>query len=293
MKIIDGKAFAKQIREKIKKDVSNYEGKFRRPKLAIILASEDPASKTYVRNKDKAARDCNIECETFSTPTASKEELIDLIMSLNNNENIDGIILQLPLRPDLVVYTDEIINHIDPLKDVDGLTRANKAMLSCFNSCKNVIPRYIPCTASAVIDILTINGTIFNGKHIVIVGRSDLVGRPLMLYLSSVVSDATVTMCHSKTPNLADITRIADIVIIATGKPKLINKDMLKDNAVVIDVGINRVDGALVGDFDTEGIKNTKIEYTPVPGGVGPMTVAELMFNTFKAFLRKYNMKEE
>lgn len=270
--IIDGKEVSSLIKriiaENIAKDVAS--GK-KAPTLACILVGDDPASKIYVANKEKACALCGIKSVVKTLPANStQEQLEETIHTLNDDSNVSAILLQLPLPKHL----DEsyLINQISPKKDADCLTELNLGKL--FSNKHQIAP----CTSTGIIDLLDHYNIDIQGKKAVVVGRSLLVGKSVANLLEQ--RNATVTICHSKTQNLKDETKMADILVVAIGKPKFVTADMVKDGAVVIDVGINRVDGKVVGDVDFDAVKNKASYITPVPGGVGPMTVAELMKNT-------------
>lgn len=267
--ILDGKKLRDKILENISVRLANSEIK---PTLAVILVGDDPASRIYVNNKKKTAEKIGIDSIVFEyTADVSEKEIIEKINSLNNDDSITAILVQLPLPEH--ISKDKIIDSIDPKKDVDGLTKYNTGML--FSGGK---PYVYPCTPKGILAILDEYGIQIEGKRAVVVGRSNLVGRPVAQMLLD--RNATVTMCHSKTVNLGEITRTADILVSAVGK-KIITADMVKDGAVVIDVGISKnVEGKLTGDVDFENILKIASYITPVPGGVGPMTIASLMSNT-------------
>lgn len=273
MEIIDGKKVSlivkNMVAEKIKKDYLQN-GKTA-PTLACVLVGNDPASKIYVGNKQKACQMYGMNSVVKTLPkNATQTQVAELIASLNSDDSIAGILLQLPLPKHL--DERELINLISPLKDVDGLTELNLGKLF---SAKQLIA---PCTATGIIDLLDYYKIDIQGKRAVVVGRSLLVGKSVANLLEQ--RNATVTICHSKTQNLGEITKQADILVVAIGKPKFITADMVKENAVVIDVGINRLESGLVGDVDFENVKQKVSFITPVPGGVGPMTIAELLKNT-------------
>lgn len=268
--ILDGKALATKIEEYIKDEMTEL---MYPPRLAILTDHSDPASEVYMRNKINAAKRCGFEAEIISLPEAFTTSFMRYFMD-DVISRSDAIILQLPLKNN--TWKDIILSMIPPSHDVDGLTRGSIGDLHAGD-----MGAHIPCTPSGVIRLLNENKVPIKGKHVVIVGRSQLVGRPLAeLFLQY---DATVTVCHSKTEDLAKHTKQADILVCAVGKPKLITADMVKPGAAVIDVGINRVDGKLCGDVDFEAVKEVAGWITPVPGGVGPMTVAMLMQNTLQA----------
>ena len=275
VQIIDGKELAKNIREKLKDEVIELKNADINPKLAVIMVGDDKASKVYVKNKSKACEDVGIEYEEYVLPTETKmEELIELIEKLNNDETIHGILVQSPLPQGL--DANIAFRTISPKKDVDGFNPINVGKLSLNQDC------FVSCTPFGVIKMLEAYNIQIEGAHAVVIGRSNIVGKPLVQCLLN--KNATVTVCHSKTKNLKEMTKQADILIAAIGKPKFVTEDMVKENAVVIDVGINRLDdGKLVGDTDFEKIKEKASHITPVPGGVGPMTIAMLMHNVVKA----------
>ena len=273
---IDGKALAARRRETTAAQVARrvQEGK-PAPVLAVILVGEDPASQVYVRNKENACRKAGIEPRTWRLAAeTSQEDLLALISQLNHDPEIHGILVQMPLPAAL----DEqaVINAIDPDKDVDGLHPVNAGRLA------NGLKGFVPCTPQGAIALLEEAGLKdMTGKKAVVIGRSVLVGKPMAQLLLN--RNATVTICHSRTKDLADHVREADIVVAAVGRPELIRGDWIKDGAYVIDVGINRVDGHLVGDVQTEAAETHAAAITPVPGGCGPMTVQMLLENTLLA----------
>jgi len=273
--IIDGKELAKNIREKLKDEVIELKNADINPKLAVIMVGDDKASKVYVKNKSKACEDVGIEYEEYLLPAETKmEELLELIEKLNNDETVHGILVQSPLPQGL--DANVAFRTISPKKDVDGFNPINVGKLSLNQDC------FVSCTPFGVIKMLEAYNIQIEGAHAVVIGRSNIVGKPLVQCLLN--KNATVTVCHSRTKNLKEMTKQADILIAAIGKPKLVTEDMVKEGAVVIDVGINRMDdGKLVGDTDFENIKEKASHITPVPGGVGPMTIAMLMHNVVKA----------
>lgn len=275
VQIIDGKKLAKNIRLGLKEEVTELKHAEIKPKLAVIMVGDDKASKVYVKNKSKACEDVGIEYEEHILPANTKmEELLELIEKLNNDESIHGILVQSPLPQGL--DANEAFRSISPKKDVDGFHPINVGKLSLNQDC------FVSCTPYGIIKMLEAYNIPIEGAHAVIIGRSNIVGKPLAKCLLN--KNATVTVCHSKTKNLKEITKQADILIAAIGKAKFVTADMVKEGATIIDVGINRMDdGKLVGDTDFEAIKE-KVDYiTPVPGGVGPMTIAMLMHNVVKA----------
>ncbi len=273
--IIDGKGLAKKIRENLKKDVEELKKEGIIPKFAVILIGDDPASKIYVRNKNKACIEIGIDYEEHVLKQdTTMEELLKLIDKLNNNKSINGILLQSPLPKHLDI--NEALKRIDYKKDVDGFNPINVGKLSLGQDC------FISCTPYGIIKMLEEYKIPIEGKKAVIIGRSNIVGKPLIQCLLS--KNATVTVCHSKTQNIEEITKSSDIIITAMGKPKFLKENMVKQGATVIDVGINRMEnGKIVGDVDFEEVSKKTSYITPVPGGVGPMTIAMLMNNIIKA----------
>jgi len=273
--IMDGKSVASIVRAKIKNEITEIETTGQRPKLSVIIVGENPASLYYVRSKQKFATEVGIESNTISLPIdVSERVLLDTIEELNDDTSVHGILVQLPLPE----HIDEqaVIAAIDINKDVDGFHPAQVGRLSLGLKCLQ------PCTPAGIMELLKFYDVEIAGKNVVIVGRSNIVGKPIAQML--VASDATVTITHSKTSNLADFTRNADILVVAIGRPGFISAEMVKDGAVVIDVGINRVNGKIVGDVDFDEVSKKSSFITPVPGGVGPMTIAMLLFNTLSAF---------
>jgi methylenetetrahydrofolate dehydrogenase (NADP+)/methenyltetrahydrofolate cyclohydrolase len=278
VKIIDGKKISDDIYRELEAEIVPHRGQIG---LAVILVGDDPASATYVRNKEKACKRLGINFKLVRLPqSVSKEEVLESISRLNNDDSISGIIVQLPLPSHIDEF--EITKSVLPIKDVDGLHPEN------LGSLLKGKPNMVPCTPLGIIELLRREDIDIKGKKVVIVGRSNLVGKPLFHLLLSM--DATVTICHSKTKDLKKETSQADILVVAVGVPGLIKKDMVKPGAVVIDVGINKVDNKLVGDVDFEGVKEIASYITPVPGGVGPMTVAMLMNNVLKAYKVRNNL---
>lgn len=274
--IIDGKATAKAVREKIKNDVEAFiKENGKTPGLAVVIVGNNPASQVYVRNKHRACGEVGIYSEVHElSENITQEELLSLVDKLNEDANINGILVQLPLPKHL--DEEKVLLRISPRKDVDAFHPENvgKIMIGNFS--------FLPCTPAGVMELLKHYGVSPSGKHCVIIGRSNIVGKPqAMLMLKE---NATVTICHSRTQNLAEITKQADIVVAAVGKPNFVTADMVKDGAVVIDVGINRLeDGKLCGDVDFSSVEPKASYITPVPGGVGPMTITMLLKNTLTA----------
>lgn len=275
MEIINGKEVAKKIREELKEKVIELKEQGVKPKLAVIMVGNDRASAVYVRNKSIACNEIGIEYEEYlKDSNTTQEELISLIKELNNRDDVHGILLQSPIPDGLDIR--EAFNTIDYRKDVDGFNPINVGKLSIGEDC------FISCTPHGIIKMLEEYNIEIEGKRAVIIGRSNIVGKPLIQCLLN--KNATVTICHSRTKNIKEITKEADILIAALGKPKFVTEDMVKDGAVVIDVGINRTeDGKLVGDVDFDNVSKKVSYITPVPGGVGPMTIAMLMYNVIKA----------
>lgn len=285
MKIIDGKACAQQIKDKISKEVEMIKAiGFRVPKLAIILVGDRPDSLSYVRSKEKTCKSLGMDCDTYLLPSDTLEkELLDLIDRLNNDRSVDAILIQLPL-PDHF-DSARILDFIDYRKDADGLHLMNVGLLHLGE------PYVMPCTPNGIMSLLETNGIEVAGKHAVVIGRSQLVGEPTAQLL--IRQNATVTLCHSHTRNLPEITRIADIVITAAGHPGLLKPEDFKEGAVLIDVAINRTDNGLVGDVYSPAtlpaLEKRLSAATPVPGGVGPMTIAMLMHNVLDMYKMKLN----
>lgn len=276
MQILDGKTLGKEIQEEIRLEVEKL-GK--KPHLAVVLVGEDSASKIYVNTKNRTCERLGFKSTVINLPeTVSEEDLKLKIRELNNDENVNAILIQLPLPAH--IDTNNCIKEISPIKDVDGFTPENLGAII-----RGQEPFAYPCTPYGIITILKKYNIQIAGKHAVIVGRSNIVGKPVSLMLLK--ENATVTMCHSKTENLAEITKTADILISATGK-RVITKDMVKKGATVIDVGIIRnAEGKLEGDVDFKNVKKVAEYITPVPGGVGPMTIASLMKNTLSLFYKQ------
>ena len=273
--ILDGKAISKKVRGELKIKAEELKQKNIVPKLAVIMVGDDPSSKIYVRNKSKACEEVGIEFEEYLLGENIKnEELLNLIEELNNREDIHGILLQSPIPKHLDINL--AFRTIAPEKDVDGFHPVNIGKLSLNQEC------FVSCTPFGIMRMLAEYNIDIEGKHAVIIGRSNIVGKPMIQCMLN--KHATVTVCHSKTKNLSEITKQADILVAAIGKPKFITEDMVKDGAVVIDVGINRnEEGKVCGDVDFENVSKKASYITPVPGGVGPMTIAMLMNNIIKA----------
>jgi methylenetetrahydrofolate dehydrogenase (NADP+)/methenyltetrahydrofolate cyclohydrolase len=274
--IIDGRSIAKRIREEVAGRVNELKkGKGITPKLCVVLVGDDPASQIYVRNKEKACAEVGMVSETRRIPSSVKQkELIDVVRSLNKDNSVHGILVQLPLPG--AIDSVAVLNEIAVEKDVDGLHPLNMGKLL-----RGEDPLFIPCTAQGIIELILSTGIEIKGKEAVVVGRSNIVGKPVSLLLLQ--RHATVTICHSRTRDLGEVTRRADILVAAVGSPRIIHGDMVRKGAVVIDVGTNRVEGKLVGDVDFEAASQKAAHITPVPGGVGPMTIAMLLKNTLIA----------
>lgn len=279
--IIDGKAVAASIRGEIKEKVAESSQKYGKHfKLVVVIVGQDPASEIYVRNKAKACEDAGIESETLTLEeNCSESELCDEINRLAQDESVDGILVQLPLPKN--IDAKKVLELIPPEKDVDGFSNVNIGKLTTFDN-----EALCACTPHGIMKLLDYYGVELKGKRAVVVGRSNIVGKPVALMLLQ--RDCTVTICHSKTENLADITRTADILVCAVGKKHLITADMVKDGVVVIDAGINRgEDKKIYGDVDFDNVSKKAKLITPVPGGVGPMTITMLLYNTYEAGMRK------
>lgn len=275
--IIDGKKCAEEILDNLKDKISKLEKK---PSLAVILANDNPSSKIYVDNKEKVSMELGIKSSVYRfDKSITQGELIKLIHELNADKNINGILVQLPLFEHL--NSQEIIELINPKKDVDGFHPINVGRLNC-----GLEPYAVCCTPKGIIKLLKKYKINLVGKNVVVIGRSNIVGKPTATLLTN--ENATVTLAHSKTKKLKEITKNADIIVSATGHPKLIKADMVKKGAVVIDVGITKqINGKLAGDVDFEKVKNIASYITPVPKGVGPMTIACLMENTYELYLKQ------
>ena len=273
--IIDGKALAAQIRTEVTQRVAAIKAQGVTPGLAVILVGDNPASQVYVRNKVKACSDCGMHSvlEKYDA-TMSEAALLERVHALNADPAIHGILVQLPLPAH--IDAQKVIETISPAKDVDGFHIASAGALM------TGMPGFWPCTPYGCMKMLESIGYKLRGKHAVVIGRSNIVGKPMALML--LAQDATVTICHSRTPDLAAITRQADVIVAAVGKRNVLTADMVKPGAVVLDVGMNRNDeGQLCGDVDFDGVKNVASHITPVPGGVGPMTITMLLDNTLQA----------
>lgn len=282
--IIDGKAISAAIKEKAAHEAAELSKNGRAPCLAVIIVGENPASKIYVRNKHRACEACGIRSLEYAMDeSTSEEELLGVIDSLNRDDSVDGILCQLPLPPQINEST--VIAAIDPSKDVDGFHPVNTGNLMTGRPC------FAPCTPAGIIEMLKYAGIGIEGRRCAVIGRSNIVGKPAALLMLR--ENATVTVCHSKTKDLKNIVREADIVIAAIGKAKFITADMIKPGAAVIDVGMDRLpDGKLCGDVDFDNVCEVAGAITPVPGGVGPMTIAMLMKNTVEAYKKRRDIHE-
>jgi len=274
-RILDGKKIAEGIKEKIAGEISGWKKK---PGLATVLVGDNPASKVYVSMKNVACKKYGFYSREIHLPESiSQKQLLEKVAELNKDDAIHGILVQLPLPPQ--IDENAILSAIKPEKDVDGFHPESLGKLIQGN------PSFVPCTPRGVIHLIKSTGEKLEGKHAVIIGRSNIVGKPTAILLLQ--ENCTVTVCHSRTTNLAEEVKKADIIVAAVGKPKLVTKEMVKQGAVVIDVGTTKLaDGRLCGDVDFEGVKEKASWITPVPGGVGPMTIAMLLQNTFEAAKR-------
>lgn len=282
--IIDGKTISRKIQAEIGLEAESFfSATGIRPKLAAVLVGDDPASQVYVRNKEKACGRANLDSELFRMPKESTtKDVVAMVQKLNADPTVHGILVQLPLPEQ--VDSLQVLDTVSPLKDVDAFHPENVGLLSQGR------PRFLPCTPFGIVHLLAQCEIETSGKNVCIVGRSDIVGKPMALMLAQRSSElgaqyanATVSLCHSRTQDLASYTKMADILIAAIGKPEFIKREHIKPGAAVIDVGINRTDDGLVGDVDFGGATEVASRITPVPGGVGPMTVTILLQNTLKA----------
>lgn len=277
--IIDGKAIAAELREQLRVEVETFHAETGIvPHLAAVLVGEDPASAVYVRNKQRACEQAGIQSTLHKlSADTSESELLELVSQLNHDAGVHGILVQLPLPPQIV--EKHVLDAVLPVKDVDAFHPENVGLIVQGR------PRFLPCTPRGIQYLLQRTGTPLSGAHAVILGRSEIVGKPManMLLQRGEGADCTVTVCHSRTRNLRELTRTADVLIAAIGKPRFVTVDMVKPGATVIDVGINRVDEKLVGDVDFDAVREVAAAITPVPRGVGPMTIAMLLQNTLTA----------
>lgn len=290
MELIDGKKIANDIKEEITKEVQKIrDNNEKNPHLAAILVGHDPASETYVASKEKACKQVGFDSSVYRLPEdTTEEELLETVGFLNNDNEIDGFIVQLPLPSH--INENKIIQSINPEKDVDGFHPVNVGRMSIG------LPSYVSATPFGIVELIKRSGVETNGKNCVVLGRSNIVGRPvsILLSLNNENGNATVTVCHSRTKNLKEITSSADILVVAIGKPEFVTGDMVKKDAVVIDVGIHRVKSdktksgfRLIGDVNFDEVSKKASKITPVPGGVGPMTIVSLLMNTLKAYKKE------
>ena len=280
-RIIDGKAISAAVKEAVKAEVAQLKEKGITTGLAVIIVGEDPASKVYVSNKKKACEALGMISREYALPeNTTEDELISLIEKLNSDKEINGILCQLPLPKH--INEKKVIDSIIPEKDVDAFHPQNvgKIMIGDYD--------FVPCTPAGIMEMLKYENIDVSGKRCVVIGRSNIVGKPMAMLLLH--KNGTVTVCHSKTENLKEICREADILVAAVGRANFVTEDMVKEGAVVIDVGMNRVDGKLCGDVDFDSVKDKTSAITPVPGGVGPMTIAMLMKNTLTAAKKQNNI---
>lgn len=272
--IIDGRAVARSVESGASEKVESLKRRGIEPGLAVVLVGDDPASQVYVNMKKKACARCGVRSEEIRLPDGTSEkELLSVVAELNHRKDIHGILVQLPLPKG--IDSSRVIMAVDPSKDVDGFHPVNLGRLV------SGLPGFVPCTPAGVMDLIHSTGVPVAGKECVVVGRSLIVGKPMSLLL--LAENGTVTVCHSRTNDLAAVCRRADILVAAVGRPAMITADMIKPGAVVIDVGVNRTDDGLIGDVDYEAASRVAGYITPVPGGVGPMTIARLMANTVLA----------
>ena len=288
MQLIDGKALAKRMREEIAADVAALKAEHGVvPGLAVVLVGEDPASVSYVTAKERACAEAGMRSVEVRLPeSVAEDKLVAEIARLNADPEVDGVLVQLPLPKG--IDTKRVIEAISPEKDVDGFTPVNIGRMMIGDKC------FLPCTPHGIVKLIEFAGMDLKGRHVVVIGRSNIVGRPLSVLLSMKGVDATVTLCHTATRDVAAFTRTADAVVVAAGRPNTLTGDMLRKGAVVIDVGVNRVRDAtsargyrLVGDADFESCSRVASAITPVPGGVGPMTITMLLWNTLAAARRR------
>ncbi len=279
--ILDGKALSKKIKNEVKLEVNNLVEKYgKKPHLVVILIGDNPASETYVASKERSSKAVGIESTVINKDSSiSESELIDVIENLNQDNDVHGILLQLPIPKH--IDEEKVINLIDPRKDVDGFSNYHVARLN------KGLDALVPCTPLGIMELLKEYQINPEGKHAVVMGRSQIVGKPMASLLLK--ANATVTVTHSRTKDMKSITKQADILVVAIGKAKMVDESYIKDGAILIDVGISRVDGLLYGDIDFESVKNKASYITPVPGGVGPMTIAMLMKNTLTCFKKIMN----
>lgn len=280
MTIIDGKEVSKKIKEQVRIDIETHGYT---PCLEVIIVGEDPASQIYVSSKEKACKKAGIESRTICLPeNTSQKELIETIEKANKDKTVNGILIQLPLPNHM--DSKEVIDAIDPTKDVDGLHVVNQGKLLLD------LPGVVPCTPKGIMTLFREYNVDLTGKNAVVIGRSMLVGKPIAQLMLK--KNATVTMAHSKTKDLKEVCLNSDIIVAAVGKPKLITADMVKEDAVIIDVGINRIHDTIVGDVDYDNVSKKASKMTPVPGGVGPMTIASLLENVLECYKVQNKIKD-
>lgn len=282
--IMDGKALSLKLKEQMKQRIAQFKQQGINPKLVVVLVGDNSASQVYVRNKHKSCGEVGIESEVITMPEqTTQQELLEVVERLNQDETVDGILVQLPLPKQIDEKT--VLRSILPEKDVDGFHPVNVGLLSIGDEC------FAPATPSGIIAMFQEYGIDIAGKNCVVIGRSNIVGKPMAALLLK--NNATVTICHSKTEDLASYTRRADVVIVATGRRHTLTAEMVKEGAVVVDVGMNRNEqGKLCGDVDYEEVKEKASFITPVPGGVGPMTITELLENTIQAAQRHHRAEK-
>jgi len=283
-KILDGRKLADSLNLELKSRINESVNKTGiRPKLATILVGEDPASKIYVNIKHKTSAEVGIESAMINlSENISKNQLIKKIKELNNDDSFHGLLLQLPLPSHLREFTTELLEYISPIKDVDGSHPCNRGKLFDYDE------TMAACTPKGIIKLLEYNKIEIKGKNVIIINRSNLVGKPLIFMLLK--RNATVSVCHTSTRDINSYIKSADILVVAVGQPNFITKEKIKDGVVIIDVGINRVEGKLCGDVDFDGVINKCSKITPVPGGVGPMTVSYLLQNTYTTYKKQMNI---
>jgi len=275
-KILDGKALSKKIRSEVKIETEKLIQKHgKTPHLVVILVGDDAASETYVKSKERSSKKAGIKSTVIKKDSSiTEKELISIIKDLNNDDDVHGILLQLPIPKH--IDSEKVINIIDPLKDVDGFSNHHVARLN------KGLDALVPCTPLGIMEMFKEYDINLEGKHAVVMGRSQIVGKPMASLLLK--ANATVTVTHSRTKDMKTITKQADILVVAVGKAKMVDESYIKEDAVLIDVGISRIDGKLYGDIDFEAVKDKASYITPVPGGVGPMTIAMLLKNTLTCF---------
>jgi len=275
--LLDGKTLARQIRSELAVEVADFiENNVAVPTLAAVLVGQDPASEVYVRNKRRDCEEVGIQSQLHQlSEETTQDVLLTLIAKLNRDEAVHGILVQLPLPAQ--IDTERVVEAISPRKDVDAFHPENVGLLVQGR------PRYLPCTPHGVVELLQRNEIPLSGQHVVVIGRSDIVGKPLSIMLAQRDTNATVTLCHSRTRDLPAVARLADILVVAIGKPNFVTADMVRPGATVVDVGINRTDAGLEGDVDFAAVREVAGRITPVPGGVGPLTRVMLLVNTLNA----------